>query len=683
MAKFELSMGDIDTAIISYNKAYIDDFSCVSQISTDASSVNYCVLPATGSAKMRDIANKIKTDIESGNIEYSGQKTSVLLNDGNVQELVVNDSTYDVVDRTLSVDFNDRLSLLDSINYGGMPLRDKPMTAFEMLDDVIGSYGEYVKTQVANWTPFFHKESFTIWSDANGIECNTAGGWEIIGTPIKVIPNKEYNLYYDIQTAADYTTAMPLQVLSGMPTESSCEDLELARVLLPTTEGTSATGTLTFIPTTDVVYLVLNFGYADDGQKVMIAVDNLHVNGKSIYFSTRNSAYVTSSTGSTWSGTISQLLNNIVINYPYLAPASYRATLEKFCTLAQLTVALDKDGRLQFYDARPLRKMNEKTINVSRAYQTSNLNKTLFLKNKYDGVSISQSKVKDNIVAGDNIYNWDSNNGEYTTSTDKSGVWLGVPTYIEVTYYQGSFKIPRKSDDNFTTIRRLSKYEFSVSGTHRWGTVEYVQYDGGSGYRANYTNSEATSWDIISKFSETNASGSSTVSVNNKQKFNITLGDEYYTIDFIIPVGQKYYYYEVYAGNVRSELHSYDAEKLSISFYGDKREISFEEVDLSTVGIESAKTIVSIPTNELMQNESDVIKVRDNIISDYAKGVPTATVDLFCGVKQDFDKGDIVQPNDILKFEGDDNLWRVTSRTFNYKGSPTIRLELQAQTIKT
>lgn len=678
MAKFKLAMGDISSDIKLYNKAYIDDFSCTSQISTDASSVNYCVLPATGSAKMRDINDRIKTDIENGGIGYSGQKTNVLLNYGNVQELVVNDSTYDVVDRTLNVDFNDRLSVLDSVTYGGMPLRDKPMTAFEMLDDVIGSYGEYVKTQVANWTPFFHKESFTIWSDANGIECDTASGWEIIGTPIKVIKNKEYNLYYDIQTAADYTTAIPLQVLSGMPTESSCEALELARVLLPTTEGTSATGTLTFTPTTDVVYLVLNFGYADDGQKVMIAVDNLNINGNSIYFSTYNPVYVT-----TWEGTVLSLLANITITYPYLKPASYRETLEKFCTLAQLTVALDKDGRLRFYDARPLRKGSEKAINVSRAYQTSNLNKTLFLKNKYDGVSISQSKVNDNIVVSDNIYNWDSNNGEYTARTDRSGVWLGVPTYIDVTYFHGSLKIPKKSNDNLTTINRLSRYEFSVSGTHRWGTIEYVQYDGGSGYRANYTNSEVASWDIINKFSESNASGSSTVSVTNRQSFEITTDDDYYTIDFYIPVGQRYYYCELYAGNVRSELHAYVAEKLSISFYGDKREISFEEVDLSTAGIESAKTIVSIPTNELMQNESDVIRVRDNIIKDYANGIPTATVDLFCGVKQDFDKGDIVQPNDILRFEGDDNLWRVTSRTFNYKGSPTVRLELQAQTIKT
>lgn len=510
MARFELTMGDISTDIKQYNKAYIDDFSCTSQISTDASSVNYGVIPASGSATMRDINDTIKTDIESGAIQYSGQKTNVYLNDGKIQELTTDDSTYNVIDKTLNIDFTNRLSVLDSVTYGGMPLRDYSMTAYDMLDDVIGSYGEYIKTRVTNWVKYFNADQFKILTN-NVIKCaTTSDGWEIIGTPIKVVPNKQYDLYYSFYiVGSSYTTAIPMQILSEPPVEGSAiEYLEIARVLLPTGIGQYASGTVSFTPTTDTIYLVLNFGYADDDQQIWIQVDGLGLNGKSLAKSTKNFAYKQNDVGYPTGANIGLLLQDIVIEHPYLEQASYRATIEKFCTLAQLTASLDDEGNFVFFDARPLLHFAsaEKTLTIPRHYQISNLNKTLFVKNKFEGVDIKQYK-----------------------------------------------------------------------------------------------------------------------------------------------------------------------------FVGDTTEYSFEEVDLSTSGVESATNVVSISSNELMQNENDVIRVRDNIINDYRDGIPTATVDLFCGAKSGYENGEIVQPNDVLQFQDDDGVWRVTSRTFKYKGAPTLSLELQKQ----
>lgn len=686
MARFKLTMGDISTDIKQYNKAYIDDFSCTSQISTDASSVNYGVIPASGSATMRDINDAIKTDIESGALQYSGQKIGVYLNNGKIQELITDDSTYNIIDKTLNIDFTDRLSVLDNVTYGGMPLRDYSMTAYEMLDDVIGSYGGYVKTQVINWTKYFNRERFTIWSDANGIECNTAGGWEIIGTPIKVIPNKQYSLYYEISIAQDYTTAMPLQILNAPPTESNCEDLEIARVLLPTVYGDTISGQLSFTPTTDTVYLVLNFGYASDNQQIMIAVDRLNLDGKTLEKSTQNSAYVTNDSGSTWNGNITQLLSNIVIEHPYLEQASYRATIEKFCLLAQLTASLDDEGNFVFFDARPLRKSDEKALNVSRNYQISNLNKTLFVKNKFDGVDIKRYKLvkeeKNNVTLYSiNDIDITGTSYSYSKSSPSGYQWIykesgtGVASSERIGA-ERAFVIPRLLNNGLTQVIQVTDINVTVKGKHYIGTLGTD-----TAHTPTYTEEEETSWTIpLSKIYTTPPTAYTDTGSAGWKRIYPTYDKENDCFKIYYELGLNFEFGwidgEADPDNIAEK---YEGTSYSVTIVGDATEYSFEEVDLSTTNIKYANNVVSIPTNELMQSESRVVRIRDNIINDYSNGIPTATIDLFGNAKSGYEKGEIVQPNDILKFEDDDNLWRVTSRTLKYHGSPTVSLELQAQ----
>ncbi len=672
MANIELQINDKK-----YNKAWIDDLFCTSQISNDSENINYGVIGGYGSATMRDLGGEIKSEIQQGNIPVSNAEINVKVNNNQMQEHITSDSDYDIIDKQLKLSFQDRLTLLDVVTYVGMPLRDYSMTAYEMLDDVIGSYGEYCKACPINWVKYQNGTSIITASEHNSIVVNTASGYEIVGTPIRVIVGKHYTINYSITVGTAYTSnsGIPLQVLSAAPSNSDCQNITIAKSHLGKSVG-SYSGTIEFDAPTNIIYLVLNFGWASDGQEIVVSINSIDVNGKSLEKATENKVWGEIENVGTSTMPIGDKLNGIKIGYPYLVAATYRETIEKFCTLAQITLALNEDGEIEFFDARPLKK-NETALNVPDTYKISNLNKSLFVKNKFDGVNIKQNKVEDEDIAGDNVYNWDSGENEYTTSTDKSGEWLSVPTYIEVSYYHGSFTVPQKSNENRTTIKRLSEYEFSVSGTHRSGTVSYISSDGGSGYRANYTDSEQSIW-TISKFSESNISGGSTASVTNKQSVNITLKDGYWQVDFVVPVGQKYYYYEVYSGNVRSELHAYDAEKLSISFYGDKREVSFKEVDLSSANIENAKTVVSIPTSELMQNEDDVITIRENILNDYRNGVATGNIDLFCGLG-DWANGEIIQPNDLVQFSKENTLWRVTSRTFKYNGAPTLSLELQEQ----
>ena len=55
---------------------------------------------------------------------------------------------------------------------------------------------------------------------------------------------------------------------------------------------------------------------------------------------------------------------------------------------------------------------------------------------------------------------------------------------------------------------------------------------------------------------------------------------------------------------------------------------------------------------------------------------------MFCGLG-DWENGEILQPNDVIQLANEEGKWRITSRTFKYKGAPTLSLELQKQSEKT
>ena len=686
MAQVKIQLGSKE-----YNKAWIDSLSSTTQLTSDGASVNYGILPNTGNAQMKDINGQIRADIDNDMLPISNVQTKITVNGNQIQEHITSNSDYNIIDKKLDLSFSDRLSLLDSVTYSGMALKEHSMTAYEMLDDVIGSYGGYAKERPINWVKYQHASSISTQSKSTTITATTDIGWAIIGTPLKVVPNQKCALSYSISTDTAYTEHMGqgiiVQVLKSTPTDSDCASLAIAYAFL-SKEVADNIGIIEFTPTTDTVYFVINFGWASSGQTISLTVNSLKVDGNSLSTSTTHNKFLEPSASATYTSyfiksrtsTIGDYLDKITIDYPYLPSASYRETIEKFCNLAQITGALDSYGVFQFYDARPCYR-EEEVIDVPKSYQISNLQKTLLLKNKYNGVDIKQKAVKDETIVASNIYNWNSVGQDYTTNKDTA---TATDAEISITYFIGDIKIPKNNKDNLEQIKHISDIKFACTGIHSSGTVSKVWGDDGtSGYQFNYTSSEEETW-VIDKFSITNASGSATATLENKFSLSIDDKGEYWQVSFTIPANETYWYYELYAGNTRSDLQNYDTHKLEVSIYGNKRVVSFEEVDLSSPNIANATTIVSVPTNELMQKSENVIGIRDNILYDYEKGVPTATIDLFCGLK-DWDNGEIINKGDIIKFaddvdkNGDENLWRVTGRTFEYKGAPKLSLELQRQ----
>lgn len=729
MAQLELKIGDK-----TYNKAWVDNVSSTSQISSDAGSVNYGVIPSTGNATMRDINGQIRADIESGVLPVSNAQTKVFINGNQIQEHITSDSDYDVIDRELTLQFSDRLLLLDKVTYEGMPLRDYSMTAYEMLDDVIGSYGGYCKNEPINWVKYQNGVNISTASASNVITVATGSGWEIIGTPIKVAPNKSHSIQYSIQTQTEYTAesgqGIAIQILNSVPKNSNCEDIALASAFLGTT-AVDNIGTLNFIPTTDTVYLVVNFGYASDGQTIKVRVNSVRVDEKSLAVATRGLKYIRHSRNGyldVTTQTIRDFLKSKILEYPYLPSASYRETIEKFCTLAQITLALDNDGDIYFYDARPCIK-GEVENEVSKSYQIKNLNKTLFLKNKVDGVDIKQSRVKDENETAVPVYTASygepvsveqatggSTSGLFTptselgctfnatergqSGTDKYAAYAGMSS----SWGNYSVAIPKKSLANlsqvldvWTTKDSSGNPYISYSTEYKIERQTFAFNTDANATQAPY-NFEFTGYTSSRDYNEAfhKISHSATVSDNFSCTISITdrlyiagmsveETDDYYKLNVRLQQSTKWYdatsNYSQYLGYSlgNGTLYTATISGVTISVKGVKRTISFVEEDLSTPDIKSANNAVSIPTSVLMQNASDVAAIRDNILEDYANGVPTADIDLFYDENNKINKGDIICFNDDLSKYGDKNLWRVTSKTLKYNGYPSLSLELQQQ----
>ena len=695
-----------------FGRDWVDNLSSTSQISSDPASVNYGVIPSTGNATLRDNQNYIRTNIEIGQIPSSNAPTAISINGNQIQEHITSDSDYNIIDKKLDLQFSDRLSLLDKVTYVGMPLRDYSMTAYEMLDDVIGSYGGYCKEKPINWVKYQNASAIRVASKSDSIVVNTGSGWEIIGTPIKVTKNHRYTISYSITTNKEYTTTqgngIPIQILKDVPTNSDCASLAIASAFLSKT-AKSNTGTITFTPSTDVVYLVLNFGWASDGQTdLSVTIKYIMVDGKAL-----SSALDSPCWGGVSATTLGDALQEKTIASPYLSPASYRETIEKFCVLGQMSLALNEQGYITFYDARPQVKKGDITdaLTVSNRYKISNLNRALFVKNKVDGVDIKQNKptatMEFNVVClSENITSFPdyttNENNDYKTATASDGRGVSFKTY----YTTFGVKIPKKTDDGLKDIKRIlsgvdNKGNPFIQYTVTWHYQQLLKRNGGEEI-VDVGNTEtgdiasaifySTTGEKISDAMSCTLEYGATASVSCTDKSNTftpyifketkdSNGADFWEATITILVGKEAKH--SFVGSTTSVDNEYIGGRftplsVNISFYGDVKEIVFEEVDCSSANIESATNPVSVPTNELMQNLSDVESIRDNILDDYKNGVPTATIDLFCGLG-DWKNGEIIQPNRLLQFEDEDGYWRVTGRTFKYKGAPTLSLELQQQ----
>lgn len=122
--------------------------------------------------------------------------------------------------------------------------------------------------------------------------------------------------------------------------------------------------------------------------------------------------------------TVARYLKGIRIPYPYLEPDTYRATIEKFCRLAQICCYADDNNFPVFVSGRPvmLKAERERPIyDIPKSHQFGAVRKSVIKKNKVKRVEVEVNDV--NVVFGQiteeanlHIYegkNSGDNSGEY------------------------------------------------------------------------------------------------------------------------------------------------------------------------------------------------------------------------------------------------------------------------------
>ena len=401
-------------------------------------------------------------------------------------------------------------------------------------------------------------------------------------------------------------------------------------------------------------------------------------------------------------------LTAITIPYPYIKPCSGREALNKICEIAQLSMFQSDNGKIRVISTT--QKNSASTVypyRVPSHYKIAELNKAIVLKNKYDAIDMKGTKVSPIKDIAIPVYSWNSLNNQIsiTETKDVNGTYQKTDMYIRVTYWSFDVVIPKKSPDNKETIDRIltgvdangnSNIRWLITGTQRQGTVDAVYPDIGAEveYRTNYGNEQQWAGKIETFKVEKPVGGSELELVDKTNVNTVTVVDngDTYSLFLTIAVGQEYYYYQL-SGSIISLAMLYKPEKLEVTVLGDKRTIRFEDVDVSTSNISTSKNPVSLRHNELMQlgatwgDTSLVDKIKDNVLTDYENGIPTATIDLFSGSLSngklsqtlDWSSGEILSVGDKIKFADDKEelVWDITGRTFTYNASPKLSLELK------
>lgn len=437
-------------------------------------------------------------------------------------------------------------------------------------------------------------------------------------------------------------------------------------------------------------------------------------------------------------GSVKDYLLRIIVEYPFLEKATIRATIEKFCVLAQLQVYRKDNGNVVFVSSRPIATSNEfnNAVYVPKKSQSQPFSKSIVLKNKYQAVDMLVKKVDDavdyNAIVGsvkDSVLKDKETNTHNAIKTDtyqKTGTrgggseplkyWTSAAYgYVKTIYTSGTIVIPKLSNSNLHQV--LDVY----TGTD--GEQNYIKhsvtYEKKTGPASRFYSPTGSGWGaLVTSITET-TTGSSIISkaVSTSNWLTISLPDDTnlstisyttnsngdYVLNYTVLIGketittsgtyERDYMYGEYSPDLTTTgtIEIYEPQKLEISFYGDKRVISFDDISASDSNVNEVSTFASVDVNELIQQNTsfDGVKIseiiKSNIKNDYKNGVSNGTLKIPCvdfytktnNLRKSWVNGEMIETHDLLSIEGDKGTWRVTGRKFRKSGVPLVDLEVQ------
>ena len=379
-------------------------------------------------------------------------------------------------------------------------------------------------------------------------------------------------------------------------------------------------------------------------------------------------------------GSVKSYLEQIVIQYPYLLSDTYRNTINKFCTLAQLQLLQMDNGDLKFVSARPIATNDEleNTIQINAKEQFSTLDRTAIVKNKINTVEIETSitlkKAKEVFSEGDDGISVSQMGREETVILKEVHHDNGV-FYLkgDKFRYRVSFNM-----NNISEIFIKNIEEFKIKLTREKRNKQNLYKDGWFNSAVNTTESESSESfypNIVSKYQN-----------GDILNFEIeVIMGTYDSGDFI-----DGYTWSTYTTTSKSFVVEVDC---------------IEKNNQNTLyGLGLAQNKTSIQGNELLQNvtmyKNEKISsiISENILKDYSDGIADGSITVSCadyynknGEKtKEWASGQIIEVGDIIVPKkdnlgtslvnyrnGNEYKWRVKSATFRKGGIPFLDLQVQ------
>lgn len=142
-----------------------------------------------------------------------------------------------------------------------------------------------IEQDMKTYWSFVNQQAFNITYDkdtlVNDIKVSTNSGWETVYLPINVTQGRKYTMTFDCDVITQYTPltsefkGIRYQVLANVPVNDNL-DKEIAGGYIHTLKG-KRNYSISFIPTTDIVYFAFNFGFVEDYVQVETKIGNFNL----------------------------------------------------------------------------------------------------------------------------------------------------------------------------------------------------------------------------------------------------------------------------------------------------------------------------------------------------------------------------------------------------------------------
>ena len=156
---------------------------------------------------------------------------------------------------------------------------------FETLPTISRKGNEYYYTTSMNDWNKSSTGTYTITtgSTTNSVSVTTVSGWEVLYYPVDTIPGKKYTASVDYSVLEDYTPLYESGVAFEAMTNALVNETNyrnhtysLGTAYLPSTVS-SGTKTIEFTATSDVTYMVFNFGFTHDAQTIKVNLGHVKI----------------------------------------------------------------------------------------------------------------------------------------------------------------------------------------------------------------------------------------------------------------------------------------------------------------------------------------------------------------------------------------------------------------------